>query len=42
MLGDAEKAADARVGGLALNRAAMALVSNVYRAAAAIRQQVEN
>ena len=42
MLGDAEKAADARVGGLALNRAAMALVSNVYRAAAAIRQHVEN
>ncbi|HKS99580.1 MAG TPA: MarR family winged helix-turn-helix transcriptional regulator, partial [Rugosimonospora sp.] len=42
MLRDAERAAAAKVGGLPLNREAMALVSNVYRAAAAIRQHVEN
>jgi DNA-binding MarR family transcriptional regulator len=39
---ETEKAAEAKLGGISLHREAMAAVSNIYRAAAAVRQHVEN
>jgi DNA-binding MarR family transcriptional regulator len=39
---ETEKAAAAKLGGVPLRREAMAAVSNIYRAAAAVRQHVEN
>jgi len=39
---ETEKAVQAKLGDVALQREAMAAVSNIYRAAAAVRQHVEN
>jgi MarR family transcriptional regulator, organic hydroperoxide resistance regulator len=41
-LTESEKAAAAKLRGMRVNRGAMAAVSNIYRAAASIRQHVEN
>ncbi|MET7763232.1 MarR family transcriptional regulator [Streptomyces sp. NPDC005336] len=39
---DAEKLVEAKLGGLPLHREQMAMVSNIYRAASAVRQHLEN
>ncbi|GAA1078028.1 MULTISPECIES: MarR family winged helix-turn-helix transcriptional regulator [Kitasatospora] len=41
-LTEAEKLAEARLGGIALRREQMAVVANIYRAASAVRQHLEN
>jgi DNA-binding MarR family transcriptional regulator len=39
---EAEKLAEARLGGIPLRREQMAVVANIYRAASAVRQHLEN
>ncbi|MEH0553906.1 MarR family winged helix-turn-helix transcriptional regulator [Streptomyces sp. B21-101] len=41
-IAEAEKLAEARLGGIPLRREQMAVVANIYRAASAVRQHLEN
>ncbi|MFF5405270.1 MarR family winged helix-turn-helix transcriptional regulator [Streptomyces misionensis] len=41
-IGEAEKLAEAKLGGISLRREQMAAVANIYRAASAVRQHLEN
>ncbi|MER6332951.1 MarR family winged helix-turn-helix transcriptional regulator [Streptomyces sp. NPDC014983] len=41
-ISEAEKLAEAKLGGIALRREQMAAVANIYRAASAVRQHLEN